>query len=271
MDSAWAARVRQRHHVQVHGEGPTLLYAHGFGCSQGMWDGLTPHFARTHRQVLFDHAGAGRADPTAFDPQRHAALEGYADDLIAVVRAVAPAEGVVLVAHSVSCSIGIMAARREPALFRDLILIGPNPCFVNNPPDYEGGFERRDLAGLLDLMERNYLGWSSTLAPLVAGKDGAGDVAQRLEASFCSTDPLAARVFATATFYADNRADVPHVNTPALLLQHRHDALAPLAVGRWLQAHLPNAQLEVLDVAGHCAHMSHPALVADALRRRFGG
>lgn len=270
MDSASAARVRRRHHVQVHGDGPTLVYAHGFGCSQGMWDGLTPFFSGSHRQVLFDHAGAGRADPLAFDPQRHATLEGYTEDLIEIVRAVAPPEGVVLVAHSVSCSIGLVAARREPALFRNLVLIGPNPCFVNHPPDYVGGFERRDLAGLLELMEQNDLGWSSTLAPLVAG-EGGGTVARRLEASFCSTDPAAARVFAAATFYADNRADVPHVSTRALILQHRHDALAPLAVGRWLQAHLPDARLEVLDVAGHCAHMSHPALVADAMRRHLGG
>lgn len=271
MDVALSSRVRQRHHVQVHGEGPTLVYAHGFGCSQGMWDDLTPHFEATHRQVLFDYAGAGRADPAAFDPQRHASLEGYADDLRDVVRAVAPPDGVILVAHSVSCSIGMLAAAREPALFRELVLIGPNPCFVNHPPDYVGGFEREDLAGLLDLMERNDLGWSSTLAPMVAGDDGGRRVADRLEASFCATDPLAARVFAEATFYADNRADVARVPTSALILQHRHDALAPLAVGRWLQAHLPRARLEVLDVAGHCAHMSHPALVADAMRRYFGG
>jgi len=271
MDLAQSARVRQRHHVQVHGEGPTLVYAHGFGCSQGMWDGLTPHFAATHRQVLFDHAGAGHADPAAFDPRRHGTLEGYTDDLLDVVRAVAPPEGVVLIAHSVSCSIGMMAARREPGLFRSLVLIGPNPCFVNHPPDYAGGFERADLAGLLDLMDHNYVGWASTLAPLVAGDGGGPGVASRLEASFCSTDPSAARIFAAATFYADNRDDVAHVRTPTLLLQHRHDALAPVAVGRWLQSHLPDARLEVLDVAGHCAHMSHPALVADAMRRHLGG
>lgn len=270
MDLAQNAPVRQRHHVQVHGDGPTLVYAHGFGCSQGMWDGLTPYFAATHRQVMFDHAGAGRADPLAFDPRRHATLEGYTDDLIDVVRAVAPPEGVVLVAHSVSCSIGMMAARREPALFRNLVLIGPNPCFVNDPPEYTGGFERRDLAGLLELMERNDLGWSSTLAPMVAGGSG-NRVSQRLEASFCATDPTAARIFAAATFYADNRADVPHVQTRTLILQHRHDALAPVAVGRWLQSHLPDASLEVLDVTGHCAHMSHPELVADAMRRHLGG
>ena len=270
MDRDRITDIASRHHVQAHGVGPVLVYAHGFGCSQGMWDAILPAFAGTHRQVAFDYAGAGRADPAAFDPVRHARLDGYADDLIAVCRAFAPPEGVTLVAHSVSCSIGLLAAAREPNLFNDLVLLGPNPCFVNEPPDYVGGFERTDLEALLDLMDRNTMGWADTLAPIVAGEGGGPGVAGRLSDSFCSSDPVAARRFAEATFFADNREDVARVRTRSLVLQHRHDALAPLAVGRWLQARLPDCRMEVLDVAGHCAHMSHPHLVIDALRRRLG-
>lgn len=247
-----------------------LLYAHGFGCSQGMWDAVRPAFATTHRQVAFDYAGAGRADPRAYDPIRHARLEGHAEDLLAVCRAVAPPEGVVLVAHSVSCSIGMLAAAQAPELFRDLVLLGPNPCFINHPPDYVGGFERADLEGMLRLMDHNDFGWAAMLAPIVAGEGGGEAITRRLVDSFCATDPEAARQFAEATFFADNRADVARVRTPSLVLQHRHDSLAPVAVGRWLRDRLPDCRLEVLDVAGHCAHMSHPHLVIDALRRRLG-
>lgn len=77
---------------------------------------------------------------------------------------------------------------------------------------------------------------------------------------------MVARQFAQATFFADNRADLPRVPTPCLILQHAQDVLAPLEVGRYLQAHLPRAELRVLDVVGHCAHMSHPQLVVDAIR-----
>jgi sigma-B regulation protein RsbQ len=270
MAQAASEDILARHHARVSGTGPVLVYAHGFGCSQGMWDAILPAFAATHRQVAFDYIGAGRSDRSAYDPRRYARLEGHAEDLLAVCRAVAPPEGVVLVAHSVSCSIGMIAAGREPGLFRDLVLLGPNPCFVNDPPDYLGGFERSELEGLLALMDQNYLGWANTLAPLVAGEGGGPAVASRLSESFCSTDPVVARQFAEATFFADNRGDVARVRTPSLVLQHRHDSLAPMAVGRWLQARLPDCTLEVLDVAGHCAHMSHPALVIDVLRRRLG-
>jgi sigma-B regulation protein RsbQ len=129
-----------------------------------------------------------------------------------------------------------------------------------------GGFEPEDLEGLLALMEQNYLGWAQYLAPVVAGAAGAGEVAASLTESFCSTDPLTARVFARATFFADNRADLPKVTRPSLILQSRSDNLAPLGVGDYLHAHLQGSRLQVLDVAGHCAHMSHPGLVIEAMQ-----
>lgn len=256
--------VLQRNNVKIlAGSGPTLVYAHGFGCSQDMWADVVPALAGECQQVLFDYVGSGQSDLSAYDPVRYRELDGYAQDLIDVCDAVGLQRDVVLVAHSVSCSIGMLAAIRRPELFRQLVLVGPNPCFVNAPP-YVGGFERDDLQELLELMDRNFMGWASFLAPVVGG--ASVPVGQRLQQSFCSTDPVVARQFAEATFFADHRADLPRVPTPCLILQHAQDVLAPLEVGRYLQAHLPRAELRVLDVVGHCAHMSHPQLVVDAIR-----
>lgn len=42
-----------RNNVHVEGNsGPVLLYAHGFGCNQTMWNRVTPAFSSTHKQVL---------------------------------------------------------------------------------------------------------------------------------------------------------------------------------------------------------------------------
>jgi sigma-B regulation protein RsbQ len=170
----------------------------------------------------------------------------------------------------VSCSIGMLAHLARPELFERMVMIGPSPCFLNHPPEYTGGFERADLEGLLALMDQNYMGWASYLAPVVAGSSGAGDAAPELEQSFCSTDPDRARVFARATFFADNRADLAKVRCPSLILQHAHDTLAPRSVGEYLHRHLAGSALEVLDVAGHCAHMSNPELVIEAMQRYLG-
>ncbi len=248
---------------------PLLLYAHGFGCSQHMWRGITPAFEGTHRQVLFDYVGSGQSDTTAFDPAKYANLKGYAQDVLDVCDALGIESGVNFVGHSVSGSIGMLAAMRRPELFQRLVLVGPSPCFLNHPPDYLGGFDRDDLQGLLDLMDQNYMGWASYLAPVVAGGPQADSVGGELSESFCTTDPKMARVFAQATFFADSRNDLSYVSQPCLILQHRNDALAPLSVGEYLERNLRNGTLEVLDVTGHCAHMSHPYLVVDAMQRYF--
>ena len=68
-------------------DGPPLVLVHGFGCDQAMWRFVTPAFTGTHDVVLLDLVGAGGSDAGAYDPVRHAALEGYAQDLVEVLEA----------------------------------------------------------------------------------------------------------------------------------------------------------------------------------------
>ena len=66
-----------------------MLFAHGFGCDQNMWRLVAPAFERTHRVVLFDHVGAGQSDVSAYDRQKYATLDGYADRRLEICRGAA--------------------------------------------------------------------------------------------------------------------------------------------------------------------------------------
>ncbi|WP_280926086.1 alpha/beta fold hydrolase [Caldimonas mangrovi] len=256
-----------RNNVRIAGAGdkPTMVFAHGFGCDQNMWRFVAPAFADTHRVVLFDYVGCGQSDLRAFDAARYSSLEGYALDLLDVCEAL-ELQQAILVGHSVSAMIGLLAAIRQPSRFASLVMVAPSPCFINDPC-YVGGFERGDIESLLSLMDHNYIGWASYLAPVVMGNPGRPDLGAELEQSFCSTDPLAAQTFARATFFADNRADLARAPVPSLILQVRDDALAPMAVGRYLLEHMPGSELAVLEATGHCPHMSHPQLTIDAMKQ----
>lgn len=255
----------------VNRNAPVLIYGHGFGCNQEMWHLITPEFSSTHRQILFDYVGSGNSDAQAFDPVRYSSLLGYAQDLIEVCEALDLYENVIFVGHSVSCSIGILASIQRPKLFSKMILVGPSPCFLNVPPHYRGGFERVDLEGLLELMDQNYIGWAQYFAPVVMGSDSAKSLTSQLTESFCTTDPIMARKFAEATFFSDIREDLKSCPTPSLLLQHQRDSLVPLFVGEYMNEHLNESFLEILDVTGHCAHMSHPKLVASVMHKYLLG
>jgi sigma-B regulation protein RsbQ len=260
--------IMARNNVRVSGRGadaPTILFAHGFGCDQNMWRFVAPAFEADHRVVLFDYVGSGRSDIAAYRPERYGSLDGYAQDVLDVCGAL-DLRDAVFVGHSVSGMVGALAAIRQPERFSRLVLIGPSPCYVNHPPDYVGGFERADIEGLLDLMDKNFIGWASFLAPVVMQNPDRPGLARELEESFCSTDPRVARRFAEVTFLSDNRADVPRVPVPSLILQCAEDAIAPPPVGEYLRRHLPASTLRMLDATGHCPHMSHPDETVRAIR-----
>jgi sigma-B regulation protein RsbQ len=250
--------VLARNNVTASGrpDGQPMVFAHGFGCDQNMWRFVVPAFENDYRTVLFDFVGAGGSDLSAYDPQRYRSLEGYAADVIDVIRAL-DLHDVVFVGHSVSAMIGVLAAAREPDRFGALVLVAPSPRYIDDE-GYAGGFSEKDIEDLLASLDRNYLGWSSTMAPVIMGNTDRPELGAELTASFCRTDPEIQKRFARATFLSDNRADLAQVKLPTLLLQCSDDLIAPDVVGDYVHAQIPGSALVKLRATGHCPNLSAP-------------
>ncbi|GAA2718512.1 alpha/beta hydrolase [Actinocorallia aurantiaca] len=243
--------------------GPTVMLSHGFGCDQNLWRLVAPALAERFRVVLFDHVGSGRSDLSAWNPDRYGRLEGYAEDVLEICREL-DAGPVVFVGHSVSAMIGALAAIAEPERFEGLVLLVPSPCYIDDG-DYRGGFSREDIDELLETLDGNYLGWSSAMAPVIMGNPDRPELGEELEDSFCRTDPNIARVFARATFLSDNRADLPQVKVPAVVLECSQDVIAPTGVGAFVRDQIPDAGLVTLDAVGHCPQLSAPEATVQAI------
>jgi sigma-B regulation protein RsbQ len=250
-------RVLKRNNVQITGEGTqALLFSHGFGCDQHIWRMVAPSFQEHYRVILFDHVGAGQSDTTAYYRAKYDSLQGYASDVLEICQELS-LEKVVFVGHSVSAIIGILAAIREPALFDKLILIGPSPYYLNDG-SYQGGFTQQDLDGLMEFLENNYLGWSSTMAPIIVGNPERPELGEALTNNFCRIHPDIAQHFARVTFLSDHRADLPLLKVDSLILQCFEDCIAPLSVGQYVHQQLKNSSLAILQAIGHCPHLSAP-------------
>jgi sigma-B regulation protein RsbQ len=249
--------VLKRNNVKVlgHGQQP-MIFAHGYGCDQNMWRFITPAFEDHYRIVLFDHVGHGQSDAAAFDPAQYGSLKGYADDVLAICWELDLMDAI-FVGHSVSAMIGTLAAIKEPERFDRLVLIGPSPRYINDG-DYVGGFKQEDVEGLLDFLDSNHLGWSSTMAPVIMANPDRPELGEELTNSFCRTNPEIAKHFARVTFLSDNRADLPNVKTKALILQCSQDAIAPEAVGRYMHQNLPGSEFVLMKATGHCPNLSAP-------------
>ena len=257
--------VLKRNNVTVLGAGnKVLFFAHGFGCDQNAWKYIQNFFTENYKLVLFDFVGAGKSDLSYYNPQKYASLDGYVDDVIEICDAL-ELRNAIFIGHSVACMIGALASIKRSDIFEKLVFIGPSPCYIGKE-DYIGGFDPETIDSLLEVMEEDYITWAKSIAPAIMNSKNGNVLASELSDSFCSIDPIIAKQFARVTFLSDNRKDLPLIPIRSLTIQCSDDMLAPLAVGQYIHANTPNNTLRILDVHGHCPHISHPMETFNAIK-----
>ena len=257
--------VLKRNNVKVLGNGTTpMLFAHGYGCDQNMWRLMIPAFEKDFKIILFDHVGFGNSDFTGYTPEKYKSLQAYANDMLEICQQL-QIQDAVFVGHSVSAMIGILAAIKEPAMFKKLVLIGPSPRYINDEK-YIGGFDKEAIQGLLDSLDSNYLAWSNAIAPVIMGNAEKPELSEELAASFCRSNEEIARNFAYLTFLSDNREDVKKLQSDTLLLQCQEDVIAPIEVGEYLHENILNSKLVILNASGHCPNLSAPEITVAAIK-----
>lgn len=242
-----------------------MVFVHGFGCDQHMWRHVAPAFEQDYRIVLLDLLGSGGSDLDAYDEVRHATLHGHATDVLDVLREL-ELRDVVLVGHSVAAMIGVLAHIAEPDTISRLVLVTPSARYID-AASYRGGFSESDIGNLLDLMASNHLGWQGPLSALVLPATEQPRAAAELEESFCRTRPDIAAHFAEVTFLSDNRADLPLVSAPTLVVQSRVDAIAPASAVEFVSDAIAGATHVAIDTTGHCPHLSAPEATVAAIEQ----
>lgn len=246
-----------RNNVTILGQGDQpLIFAHGFGCDQNMWRFITPAFMDKYQIILFDYVGSGNSDINAYSSEKYQSLQGYVQDLLDIIETLSLQKSI-FVGHSISAMIGLLASIQHPDYFKKLIMIGPSPCYLNDD-GYRGGFERSDIAELLDMMEMNFTGWASYMAPIAMSNPEQPALTQELKQTFIAADPIIAKEFAEVTFLSDHRSELPKVSIPSLIIQCSEDSIVPIGVGDYLHQHLKNSTLQLLEAKGHYPHISHP-------------
>ena len=255
--------ARNNVHVSGHGE-RAMVFAHGFGCDQNMWRFVAPAFEGDFKVVLFDHVGAGGSDLSAYDYRKYSTLSGYAEDVIEIGREL-KLKDAVFVGHSVSAMIGVLASLKAPGMFSRLVLVGPSARYIDDG-DYVGGFSEKQIGELLEFLEENHMGWSAAMAPSIMGNPDRPELGEELTNSFCRTDPEIAKAFARVTFTSDNRADLPKVSVPTLVLQCKEDIIASAEVGEFVHRQISGSKMVMLDATGHCPNLSAPKEVVSAMQ-----
>ena len=155
--------------------------------------------------------------------------------------------------------VGLLAAIQAPERFAQPGADRPLPRYVNDPPDYVGGFERADIEGLLEMMDKNYIGWANILAPVDHGeRRPARDCPRAGRLASAPPTPTSPAASPRPPSSPTTAPTCPRSASPRLVLQCAEDVIAPACVGEYVARHLPQATFVQMEATGHCPQVSHP-------------
>lgn len=263
---------RLRWHVQVIGEGPTLLLLHGTGAATHSWRALAPLLATRFTVVAPDLPGHGF---TSGRPVGGLAMPAMARAVGELMRALALEPGVIA-GHSAGAAIAIRMAL--DGIAGPAAIVGLDAALLPFP-----GLGAKLFPTLARLLFVN------PLAPHFFARLGRtrGETARFLLRSTGSRIDAAGigfyeRLFSTPghcagaiTMMADwdlaaLKRDLPRLRARLLLIHGVADAAIPLANAREAAALVGGAQVITLAGLGHLAHEERPENVA-AIIRDFAG
>ncbi len=238
-----------------------LVLWHGWGMCPGIWDNL-----------FNDWAPTVQADAPALPGYRNTAaladcsLETMVDALLEN-----QPTPFALCGWSLGGMAAMLAAAKYPEKISHLILVSTTPSFVQRP-DWLTAVDANHLTKLTEAVRRDSKSALKKFISMINQKDiHSSRIACELTAtSLASTQPSVDVLNAGLRLLrqTDLRLLAPTIRQPTLIIHGAHDPLMPISTAQWLEAHIPNAHLEIFAEAAHAPHLSDPQRFA-ALASNF--
>jgi pyruvate dehydrogenase E2 component (dihydrolipoamide acetyltransferase) len=243
------------------GDGPPIVFVHGFGGDLNAWMFNQPALAERHRTIALDLSGHGGSTKTMDFALDAAGFAGDIDHVLAALRV----DRVHLVGHSMGGAVAVSFARSHPDRVASLTLIAPAGLGPEINGDFIDGFvrmeRRREAQEVLRLLVRD---------PELVSRAMVEDVLRykRLDGVTAALSAIAAEWFPGGIQRASWAALATALGMPVQIIWGRDDRIIPAAHGEALAGKMP---VHILDGAGHLPHMEKSAEVNRLIARFTGG
>jgi sigma-B regulation protein RsbQ len=244
----------------------TLIFAHGFGSDQQSWKAVIPAFESDYKIVIFDNVGAGKADPEAYNAINYDSLDAYADDLLDIFEHF-NLKGSIVIAHSVSSMITLIAALKSPDYFSKVVFIGASPRYIDDESqNYTGGFTQPALNQMYEAMNSNYHAWASGFSAVAMGNPESPELGEEFARTLSAIRPDIALSVAKVIFESDVRDRLNLLNLEVLLIQSQDDIAVPATVASYLNENIKGSILKYVNAKGHFPHVSAPLEIIKVIK-----
>lgn len=243
-----------------HADAPALIFIHGFPLDHTMWLPQMEALKGQCRVVAYDLRGHGDSGVG----EEFFSMELFVQDLLKLMDALRIEEAI-LCALSMGGYIALRAILDYPERFNGLIL-----CDTQCTADTDEGKARRTAA-----IKAIYEDGIEPFAEGLLGKMFAPSTFERnpeainkVRQMILNTSELSLeRSLIAMREREETCSKLPNITVPTLMLVGDQDGIAPPEASRYLYENIENAQLTVIEEAGHMSNMENPVRFCAALEK----
>lgn len=230
------------------GEGTPIVLVHGWPLSGRLFTKNMTELAQSHRVVAFDLRGYGRSDPP--ENPSEVRVDTYAQDVLAAMDELG-IDQAVIGGMSMGGPTVFSMYQMAPERFTGLLLI--DTVAAAAPPQ-----EKQLWLGWAENIRANGVGVIPKQAMdemlTAEARMQRPDLVNLVSSMMTNASKQGAIAGTQALAYRPNfRPMLGDINVPTLILVGKQDTIYPYEFARYMQQHIPNAKLRILDGASHAA------------------
>lgn len=243
------------------GEGPVILFVHGFPLDHSMWRKQLEFLVTSHRVIAPDLRGFGGSSRISSDP---ISMETLADDLHQLLEKLDVVEPIVFCGLSMGGYVGWQFLFKYRSRLRGLI-----QCDTRAIADDEAGAaNRKKLAELV--LEKGTQPIAAAMLPNLFSRQMSNAAQALMEETKRVVEATDPRTVAAAALGLAIRPDITDqlgdIDVPTLLLVGADDRISPPDEMRGISQAIPGSQFVVVPDSGHMAPLENPDFCNNAIQ-----
>jgi 3-oxoadipate enol-lactonase len=244
-----------RLNVSVEGRdgGPTLMLSNSLGATLQMWDPQMPALTRIFRVIRYDRRGHGKSDigTTPYS------IERFGRDVLAILDDL-NIEKTHWCGLSMGGMVGQWLGANAPQRF-DKLILSNTASYYPDPINWDNRIKAIKEGGLDAIADAVMNAWFTA-----DFREREPQVVARMRAMLVATPVQGYLACCEALRTLDQRALLPQIQHPTLVIAGRHDSSTPLAAAEFIRSRIPRASLTILDAA-HISNVEQPHAFTDAV------